>query len=64
MPRPVVWITTRLPAVAARGGRWLLYPVLAVTALAAVGGDRCRQFIDQHIRRSPARQSRSTATVR
>jgi pimeloyl-ACP methyl ester carboxylesterase len=35
----VAWITTRIRRqLPHHGGRWLLYPVIAVTALAAVGG--------------------------
>ena len=35
----LVWITTRIRRqLPRRGGRWMLYPILAVTALAAVGG--------------------------
>jgi pimeloyl-ACP methyl ester carboxylesterase len=35
----LVWITTRIRRqLPRRGGRWILYPVIAVTAFAAVGG--------------------------
>ena len=35
----LVWITTRIRRqLPRRGGRWMLYPVIAVTALAAIGG--------------------------
>ena len=35
----LVWITTQIRRqLPRRGGRWMLYPVIAVTALAAVGG--------------------------
>jgi len=35
----LAWITTRIRRqLPRRGGRWMLYPVIAVTALAAVGG--------------------------
>ena len=46
----LLWITTRIRRqLPRRGGRWLLYPVLAVTALAAVGGgyQTVTQSVDQ-----------------
>ena len=46
----LVWITTRIRRqLPRRGGRWMLYPVIAVTALAAVGGGyhTVTQSIDQ-----------------
>ncbi|WP_395729264.1 alpha/beta fold hydrolase [Nakamurella sp.] len=44
------WITIRIRReLPHRGGRWMLYPVIAVTALAAVGGGfhTVRQSVDQ-----------------
>ena len=46
----LVWITSRIRRqLPRRGGRWLLYPVVAVTAVAAVGGSvhTVSQAIDQ-----------------
>lgn len=46
----VAWITTRIRRqLPRRGGRWLLYPVLAITAIAAAGGGyhTVTQSIDQ-----------------
>ena len=46
----LAWITTRIRRqLPRRGGRWMLYPVIAVTALAAVGGGfhTVSQSIDQ-----------------
>jgi pimeloyl-ACP methyl ester carboxylesterase len=46
----LAWITTRIRRqLPRRGGRWLLYPVIAVTALAAVGGGyhTVTQSVDQ-----------------
>jgi pimeloyl-ACP methyl ester carboxylesterase len=46
----LVWITTRIRRqLPRRDGRWILYPVIAVTALAAVGGGyhTVTQSIDQ-----------------
>jgi len=46
----LIWITTRIRRqLPRRGGRWMIYPVLAVTVLAAVGGSihTVTQSIDQ-----------------
>ena len=46
----LVWITTQIRRqLPHRGGRWMLYPVIAVTAIAAVGGGihTVAQSIDQ-----------------
>ena len=46
----LVWITIQIRRqLPRRGGRWMLYPVIAVTALAAVGGGihTVTQTIDQ-----------------
>jgi hypothetical protein len=46
----LTWITTRIRRqLPRRGGRWMLYPVIAVSALAAVGGGyhTVTQSIDQ-----------------
>ena len=54
----LVWITTRIRRqLPRRGGRWMLYPVIAVTALAAVGGGihTVTQSIDQASAAVPAR---------
>ena len=53
----LVWITTRIRRqLPRRGGRWLLYPVIAVTALAAVGGSfhTVSQSVDQATAEAPA----------
>ena len=55
----LVWITTRIRRqLPRRGGRWMLYPVIAVTALAAVGGGvhTVTQAVDQATAQSPAGQ--------
>ena len=54
----LVWITTRIRRqLPRRGGRWMLYPVIAVTALAAIGGGihTVSQSIDQASAESAAR---------
>jgi len=46
----LVWITIQIRRqLPRRGGRWMLYPVIAVTALAAVGGGihTVTQYVDQ-----------------
>ena len=46
----LVWITTRIRRqLPRRGGRWMLYPVIAVTTIAAIGGSihTVSQSIDQ-----------------
>ena len=54
----LVWITIQIRRqLPRRGGRWMLYPVIAVTALAAVGGGfhTVSQSIDQASAETPAR---------
>ena len=54
----LVWITIRIRRqLPRRGGRWMLYPVIAVTAIAAVGGSihTVTQSIDQASAESAAR---------
>ena len=47
----LAWVTTRVRRqLPRRGGRWLLYPVVAVTALAAVGGGY--QIVSQAVDRT------------
>ena len=55
----LVWITTRIRRqLPRRGGRWVLYPVIAVTAVTAVGGGAhtVTQAVDQGTAESPAGQ--------
>ena len=52
----LVWITIQIRRqLPRRGGRWMLYPVIAVTALAAVGGGfhTVSQSIDQAAAETP-----------
>ena len=54
----LVWITIQIRRqLPRRGGRWMLYPVIAVTALAAVGGSihTVTQSIDQATAETAAR---------
>ena len=54
----LVWITIRIRRqLPRRGGRWMLYPVIAVTAVAAVGGEYPHRHADHRpgIRRNAAR---------
>src|SRR6478752_1425181 len=55
----LVWITIQIRRqLPRRGGRWMLYPVIAVTALAAVGGGfhTVSQSIDQAAAETPPGQ--------
>ena len=44
----VVWMFLRVRQIRSRGGRWLLYPILAVLLLASVGGgyETVRESLD------------------
>lgn len=55
----LVWITSRIRRqLPRRGGRWMLYPVVAITALAAIGGSihTISQTIDQATAEKPPGQ--------